>query len=500
METVTQNDFAMLLNGTMVSAQDKAVFFSLNPSTGEIDARLADASVNDMRHAIQSARQAFDHGVWSELSLKERGTYLMTIAQRIREHAKELADIESRDTGKTIKQSTFIDVPTAADTFEYFSTAFDVLKATLNPVCAPVQSLTQYEPVGVVGCIIPWNYPLITSAWKLAPALMAGNTVVLKPSPVACTAVMRLAQIIQEAGLPPGVVNIISSRHQEVAEVLVTHPQVDMISFTGSSSTGRAVMRAASSMTKKLILELGGKSPNIVFADCDMDAALGGTLSAIFMNQGQMCTAGSRLLLAQEIYDRFLERLIAKTKALKIGHASSYETDFGPLVSQGHRDQVLAMIQQAKKEGAALACGGCIPVLSDPQVAGGFYLEPAIFTEVNPSMSIVREEVFGPVLTVQSFKTTDEAISLANDTSYGLAASIWTKDLSKAHSISRRLRCGTVWINTYGGFYNEAPFGGCKHSGFGRELGAEGLKEYTQPKHICTDRTPGGMPLVASWF
>jgi betaine-aldehyde dehydrogenase len=432
--------------------------------------------------------------------LKERGACLAAIARRIREHAKELADIESRNTGKTIKQSTFIDIPTTAETFEYFAAAFDAFKGTLNPVCAPVQSLTEQEPVGVVGCVIPWNYPLITSAWKLAPALMAGNTVVLKPSPVACAAVMRLAQIIQESGLPEGVVNIISSRRPETADILVTHAQVDMISFTGSTRTGRSVMRAAAGTTKKLILELGGKSPNIVFADCDMEAALGGTLSAIFMNQGQMCTAGSRLLVAEELYVPFVERLVERTRALKIGHALSYETDFGPLVSQEHRDHILAMIYQARGEGAVLACGGRIPALADPRASGGFYLEPAIFTDVNPSMSIVQEEVFGPVLTVQRFQTTEEAVALANDTPYGLAACIWTKDLIKAHTVSRKLRCGTVWINTYGGFYNEAPFGGYKHSGFGRELGAEGLREYTQTKHVCLDRTPGGMPLVASWF
>jgi acyl-CoA reductase-like NAD-dependent aldehyde dehydrogenase len=271
-----------------------------------------------------------------------------------------------------------------------------------------------------------------------------------------------------------------------------------MVSFSGSTSTGKEVMRLASSTTKKICLELGGKSPNIVFADCDLDSAVGGTLSAIFMNQGQMCTAGSRLLLEDKIYDEFLSRLVAKTKSLKIGKSLSYETDIGPVISQENREKILKMIQAGKKEGAALLCGGGVP--QDKDLQKGFYVEPTIFADVKNTMKIAQEETFGPVLVVIRFSGLKEAINIANDSLYGLAACVWTKDLKKANLAARRLRCGTVWINTYGGFYNEVPFGGYKQSGFGRELGKEGLLEYTQTKHICTDMTPDGRSLVASWF
>ena len=309
---------------------------------------------------------------------------------------------------------------------------------------------------------------------------------------------MRLAQIIEEVGLPKGVLNIVTTSDHRVASELFSHPDVHMISFTGGAATGQEVMRLAAGTTKKLSLELGGKSPNIVFADCDREAALGGTMSAIFMNQGQMCTAGSRLLLEDKIYDEFIKRLVEKTKGLKIGEANSYETDFGPLISQEHRQKVLGYIEKGLKEGARLVCGGKIP--QDSNLKNGFYLEPTIFTEVKNSMTIAQEEIFGPVLSVIKFAGIEEAIKIANDSKYGLAACVWTKDQKKADKVAKRLQSGIVWVNTYGGFYNEAPFGGYKQSGFGRELGLEGLLEYTQTKHICTDKTPGGRPLVSAWF
>ena len=337
---------------------------------------------------------------------------------------------------------------------------------------------------------------MIMTAWKLAPALLTGNCVVLKPSPEACASVMLLAKLAAQAGLPKGVLNIIASSRPQAGEELVSSPEVDMVSFTGSTKTGEAVMALASKGVKKLIMELGGKSPNIVFADCDMEAAIGGTLSAIFMNQGQMCTAGSRLLVEDKIYQEFVEKLVARSKNLKIGPADSFETEFGPLVSIAHRDSVLKFIEKGKQEGAKIACGGKIPDINP----NGAYLEPTIFTNVRNTMHIAQEEIFGPVLCVMPFTSTDEAVHIANDTKYGLAAMIWTKDLEKANKVSRRLRCGTVWINTYGAFLNEAPFGGCKQSGFGRELGRAGLGEYTQIKHISTDQTLGGKSLVTSWF
>ncbi len=457
----------------------------------------SEATKEDMLKAISAARRKFDNGEWSGLSIAERGAYLKKIAQAIREHAKELAELEILSTGKTSKQATFIDVPTCADTFEYFGNVTNQLNSTVNPVAAPVKSITEREPIGVVGAIIPWNYPLIMFSWKVAPALIAGNTVVFKPSRLANASILRLAQIIEETGLPSGVLNVVASSNHEVVAELVSSPLVDMISFTGGTETGREIVKLAANTTKKVSLELGGKSPAIVFADCDFDAALGGVMSSIFMNQGQMCTACSRLLLEDKIYDKFLTALVEKTKKLTIGPANEATTDFGPLISREHRDNVLKAIEAGIKEGAKLVCGGKIP--QGENLKNGFYLEPTILEATN-QMTIAQEEIFGPVLAVIKFSDSRRPAEIANDSKYGLAASIWTKDLNKANAIAKELKCGIVWINTYGGFYNEASFGGYKQSGFGRELGLEGILSFTQSKHICTDQTPGGLPLVSSWF
>jgi acyl-CoA reductase-like NAD-dependent aldehyde dehydrogenase len=508
MTTTTTQQFDLLMEGKLSPPLRGKYFDAVNPSNGEVFARIADADEIDVQIAVSAARLGFDHGRWPQLSIAERGEYLVKIATLIRENAKELADLECASTGKTIKHATFIDVPTAAETFEYFGNLSGNLINETMKNSSSVLSIIEREPVGVVVTIIPWNYPLIMTAWKLAPALLAGNCVVLKTSPSACASVMLFAKLAAGIGLPKGVLNIIASSRAQAGQELVSSPEVDMISFTGSTKTGEAVMAGASKGVKKLTLELGGKSPNIVFADCDMDAAIGGSLSAIFMNQGQMCTAGSRLLVEDKIYQQFVEKLVARAKTLKIGPAADFETEFGPLVSIEHRNSVLKFIEKGKQEGAKLVCGGSIPVVKGavpfkgtvPLNLNGAYLEPTIFTNVRNSMSIAQEEIFGPVLCVIPFTSADEAIHIANESKYGLAAMIWTKDLEKANKVARRLRCGTVWINTYGAFLNEVPFGGYKQSGFGRELGLAGLLEYTQLKHIATDQTPGGRSLVTSWF
>lgn len=490
----------MYIDNTWVNA-GKAIA-SINPSTGEILAEFPAADARDTETAIKAARLAFDSGDWPKMPLIERAPYLQKIAQLIREKADELAKLESLDTGKTIKQTTFIDIPTAASAFEYFAAAATEIKGETIPIHNPALSFTLKEPVGVIGQIIPWNYPFLMAAWKIAPAIILGNTVVFKPSQLASLSCLELAKIIQEAGLPNGVVNIITGTGKEVGATLTESKLVDMISFTGGNTAGKEIMKMASGSTKKLSLELGGKSPNIVFADCDIEAAVGGAMSAIFMNQGQMCTAGSRLILEDKIYDKFIELLVAKTKKLKIGNAISYDTDFGPLISREHRQTVLDYIEIGKKE-AKLISGGIIPLAhlgGGKRLEKGFYLEPTIFIDVDNNARIAQEEIFGPVLSIIKFSGQDQAIKIANDTKFGLAAMVWTKDLNRANQVAAQLRCGTVWINTYGGFYNEAPFGGYKESGFGRELGKEGLLEYTQTKHVNIDLNPTGRSLVTSWF
>ncbi len=494
-----EKKYELCINGKIVPAVGKSYFDAINPSTGEVIARIADAAAEDINNVVAEARHSFNEN-WKDgqFSMQQRGEELVAVARLIREHAKELADLESLNTGKTLKQTTFIDIPTAADTFEYFGNNHGALRAEMIRVASPSLCLTEREPVGVVAAIIPWNYPLIMAAWKIAPALLCGNSVILKPSKLASLSLMRLGQLIAEAGLLTGALSIVTSNDSKVAAQLVEHPDVDMVSFSGGTETGQEIMRLAAKTTKKVVLELGGKSPNIIFADCDQDAALGGALSAIFMNQGQMCTAGSRLLVEDKIYDEFVGKLVERAKTLKIGNATSFETEFGPVISREHRDKILMFIEQGKKEGAKLLCGGAIQAIS-PELKNGFYVQPTIF-ETNNRMAIAQEEIFGPVLSVIRFKDEQDAVQIANDSKYGLASMIWTKNLEKANRVARQLRCGTVWINTYGHFPNEAPFGGYKQSGFGRELGKEGLLEYTQTKHICTDQTPGGKPLVSSWF
>lgn len=496
--TSTTTQFDLLIDGQLRPATPTLYFDSINPSNGMVVARVADASETDMQQAIKAARRIFDEGAWIALSNEQRGEYLKKIGAAVRAHAKPLAALEGADTGKTTKQTTFIDVPTCAETFEYFAQIANPLKDVPQSLAAPVKSVVRRVPMGVVASIIPWNYPLIMAAWKIAPALMAGNAVILKPSPVACAAVMRLAQLIQEVGLPKGLVQVVPTSRDTVAEVLIESPLVDMISFTGGTATGQRIARQAAVTIKKLSLELGAKSPTVVFDDCPLDVAVGGAMTAIFMNQGQMCTAGSRLFVQDAIYDNFIEKLVAKTKALVIGDAADYATTFGPLVSRAHRDQVLQAIKKGQAEGAQLIYGGTIP--EDEHLANGAYLIPAIFTGVTPAMTLMQEEIFGPVLCISKFSTLDEVVALANDSKYGLAASVWTQDSVNADQVARRLQCGTVWVNTYGGFYNEVAFGGCKLSGHGRELGDEGVKSYTRTQHICRDQTPGGMPLVAAWF
>jgi betaine-aldehyde dehydrogenase len=487
--------YQMYIDGKFCDAAKGETLDSVNPATEEKIAMFPAADSVDMERAIKAARRASDSGDWPRMTLTERGSYLVRIANLIRESAFEIARVETDDTGKTSKQTTFIDIPVAANAYEYFAGAAGEIKGETLSVPAPAMSYTLREPVGVVGGIIPWNYPFLMAAWKIASSIILGNAIVLKPSREASLSCLELAKILDKAELPPGVVNIVTGAGSTVGHQLAESMDVDMVSFTGSTEAGRDVMKAAASNLKKLTLELGGKSPNIVLADCDMEAAANGSLCAIFMNQGQMCVAGSRLIVEEKIYDKFLELLIAKAKKLKVGDPKNPATDIGPLISDKQRKSVLDYIAIGKKE-ARLAVGGDAP----GEFSKGYYVNPTIFADVKNGARIAQEEIFGPVLCVIKAKDAVDAARIANDTVYGLAAMIWTKDISMATSMAKQLKAGTVWINTFGGFYNEAPFGGYKQSGFGRELGRQGLEDNTQIKHVNIDLTPGGKSLVTSWF
>ena len=489
------DQYKMYIDGKFCDAQDGAVLESINPANEEKIATFPKASLLDLDRAIRAARRAYDEGDWPQISLSERAPYLGRIAHLIRESAYEIAKVETQDTGKTAKQTTFIDVPVAANAYEYFAGAAGEVKGETLSIPAPAMSYTLRESVGVVGAIIPWNYPFLMAAWKIASSIILGNTIVLKPSHEASLSCLELAKIIDKAELPPGVVNIVTGEGALLGGHLAASMDVDMISFTGSTEVGREVMKLAASNIKKVSLELGSKSPNIILADADLETAVNGSLCAIFMNQGQMCVAGSRLIVEEKIYDKVVESLVAKTKKLKIGVPEDPATDIGPLICAKQKKRVLDYIAIGKKE-AKLAVGGGTP----SGQSKGYYVEPTIFVDVRNDMRIAREEIFGPVLTIIKVKDAQEAVRVANDTPYGLAAMLWTKDLALAMVLAKKLRVGTVWVNTFGGFYNEAPFGGYKQSGLGRELGKEGLCEYTETKHVNIDLTPGGKTLVASWF
>lgn len=495
---MTDKVYKMWIGGKWCESESKEYLESINPANSEVNGLIPRGKAPDAKKALQAARVAFDRGEWPKMSYQDRGEILRQVAQLIREKASQLARLETLDNGKPLKETTLIDIPAAADTFESFASMAGELKGETIPVNAPVMSYTLYEPVGVVAQIIPWNYPLLMAAWKLAPALFTGNTVVLKPSALTSLTALELAKLMEETDLPSGVVNVVTGLGSEIGKELTSNPQVDKIALTGSTETGREVMKNASSHLKKVTLELGGKSPTIVFKDADLKAALDGTLATIFLNQGQMCVAGSRLLVQKDIHDEFVEGLVEKTGKIKLGNGLDPETTMGPLISQEHQEKVLGYISSGIEERAKLVVGGGVPEGED--FKKGFFVQPTIFDEVDNRMKIAQEEIFGPVLSVLTFSTIDEAIQLANATRYGLAGSVWTRDLYQAHHVAQRIRAGTIWINTYGTFFNEVPFGGYKESGLGRELGKAGLREYTELKSITMDLTLDGKSLITKWY
>jgi acyl-CoA reductase-like NAD-dependent aldehyde dehydrogenase len=477
------------VGGEWVSAADGATMEVRNPCTEEVIGTVPRMSREETRAAIRKAREVFDGGVWSELAPDERSRIMLQVVAKLTENEDELATLEAIESGMTIRAASTVQLGQSIVHWDYFArNANRQLQEPLEPVSFPTHSynFVLREPIGVCAAIVPWNFPLLMAVWKLAPALAMGNTVVLKPASNTPLTALRLAELIEETELPKGVLSVITGPGSSVGEELAVNPLVDKISFTGSTVVGRRIMELASRTIKKCTLELGGKSPNIVFEDANLEAAVDGALWATFFHQGQACESGTRLILPESIHDEFVERLVERAKTIKLGDTLDYETDMGPLVSAAQREIVADYVRIGREEGAKCVLGGRACAGPDGK---GFFFEPTIFTEVENSMRIAQEEIFGPVLAVIKVGDDDEAISVANDTIYGLAAAVWTEDYDRALSTARRLRAGTIWINDHHLINCVAPFGGYKQSGNGREHGIYGLNEYTEIKHVHVDLT-----------
>ena len=474
----------LFIGGRWSDARSGRTFETTNPATGETLARVAEADETDVETAVSAARRAFDEGPWPKMGAAERGRLLWRIADLLMQHADEVARIETLDNGKPIFESRQVDIPLVAEIFQYYAGWATKLTGETIPARPGAFTYTLREPVGVVAAIVPWNFPLLLAAWKMAPALTAGNTVILKPSSNTPLSALRFADLAREAGLPDGVLNVITGKGSTVGMGLVRHPGVDKIAFTGETRTGIEIMRSGAETLKKITLELGGKSPNIVFADADLEAAVKGATLGIFYGKGEVCAAGSRLFVERKVHDEFMDKLVTRTRKMVPGDPLDPKTRFGAIVSKAQMEKVLGYIESGKAEGARLVAGG-----EKAQVGSlkGNFLQPTVFDAVKPEMRIAREEIFGPVLATLEFSDPEEAIAQANLSPYGLAAGVWTRDIAKAHRAARALKAGTIWVNTYNRYDPSLPFGGYKLSGYGRELGSAALEHYTQVKSVWVD-------------
>lgn len=471
----------MYVCGEWVEAKSKALREIIDPGNGELLGTVPESNREDVILAIEAAREAFDKGPWKTTTALDRGKFLFKISDLIRREAKRLAELEVKNCGKPLAEAEY-DVNDAANCFEFYGGLATKIHGETMSVPANSMSFVVREPLGVCGQIIPWNFPLLMSAWKLAPALAAGCTVILKPSELTPLTALELAGLIHEAGLPPGVVNIVTGPGAGAGEELAQNKLCDKVAFTGGTLTGRKILEGASSNLKKVTLELGGKNPNIVFADCDLEAAIDGALFGAFANQGEVCSAGSRLLVDKSIHKSMVAGMLAKIDRIKLGHGLTPGVKMGPLISKAQLEKVQNYIQIGIQEGATLLCGGKRP--EGATFAKGNFFLPTIFDKVTPKMRIAREEIFGPVLSIITFETEEEAIHIANDTDYGLAAGVWSKNIFRAMRVVRSLRAGITWINTYHPTFNELPWGGYKQSGWGRELGIHGIDAYLETKQI----------------
>ncbi|PEI47534.1 aldehyde dehydrogenase family protein [Bacillus pseudomycoides] len=474
-------DLKMYLNGEWRDSSNQEKKPIINPANGKVIAYASEGTIEDAKYAIEVARATFDSGIWSETSAAERASYLFKIADEIDKNLKELARLETMDNGKTYREAEG-DIGDAAACFRYYAGLITKPDGQTYHVADPMQAMVVREPVGVCGLIVPWNYPLLMSVWKIAPALAAGNTIVFKPSEVTPITAMKIFEIMEKVELPKGVANMVMGAGPIVGNEIAASNKVDMISFTGGTKTGKHIMRTAADNMKKISLELGGKSPNIIFADADFETAVDYALFGIYAGAGQVCSAGSRILVEESVYDRFVNRFVERAKQINVGPGDNPESEMGPLVSQEHMEKVLRYIEIGKDEGAEIVCGGK-RILADGK-GDGFFIEPTVFVNVKPDMRIVQEEIFGPVVVIQKFKDEQEAIELANGTDYGLAGGVFTVDGAKAMRVIRKLRAGITWINSYHSTYNEAPWGGYKQSGIGRSLGTFGLEEFQEIKQI----------------
>jgi acyl-CoA reductase-like NAD-dependent aldehyde dehydrogenase len=471
----------LFIGGKWEDAASGKTYATMNPATGEVITQVADAAEPDADRAVRAARAAFDSGPWAEMSAADRGKILWKLGDLVDQHAEELGTLETLDNGKPIFESRYVDIPMVAEVFRYYAGWATKIHGETVPVRGPFLNYTLREPVGVVAAIVPWNFPLLLASWKVGPALAAGNTVVLKPAPWTPLTALRLAELAQQAGLPDGALNVVTGSTRELGRALVVHPGVDKVAFTGSTATGQQILRDAAGTLKQVTLELGGKSPNIILADADLDAAVKGATIGIFYGKGEVCAAGSRVFVEKKIKDDFIGKLAERAKKVQPGDPLDPKCRFGALVSREQMEKVLGYIEKGKAEGARLVAGGARAEVGNGK---GYFVQPTVFDGVKNEMTIAREEIFGPVAAAIEFADVEDAVRQANDTPYGLAAAVWTRDISKAHRIARQLKAGTVWINTYNNYDPAAAFGGYKMSGWGRELGAHALEHYTQVKSV----------------
>ncbi len=468
----------LLIGGKWMPAKSGKTFETINPANEEVLALVAEGDKADVDEAVKAARKAFEESRWPRLNPHQRARMLYKIAELIEQHADELAEIETLDNGKAVAQARAIDVAGAAETFRYYAGWCTKIYGETNPSDSAMFNYTLREPVGVCGQIIPWNFPLLMACWKIAPALACGNTVILKPAEQTPLSALRLGELTQEAGLPDGVLNIITGFGPGAGSSIAEHPDIDKVAFTGSTEVGRLILKASAGNLKRVSLELGGKSPNIVFTDADLASAVPTSMMGVFYNTGQVCAAGTRIFVQQDKYDEFVDQLTKFSASMTVGDPLDPATKMGPVVSKEQYDRVRNYVDIGRSEGAKLTTGG------EPGAGRGYFIKPTIFADVNNRMRIAQEEIFGPVAAAIPFKDENDAVLQGNDTTYGLAAAVWTRDIGRAHKVARALKAGTVWINTYGAIDPISPFGGYKQSGFGRELGKHSLELYTQIKSV----------------